>query len=334
MRAALILALLVLIPAGSSHAHVRSSAGYGDVRGDGGSVHYELSLETAVLDAAAGEASPEAYVLPRVQVFLDGVECEGTADRAGAASRDGRDHTRLLLDYECHGSAGGVYEIRYGVLADGGVVDDHSNVTRYDLPGASGTFVFDAGHRELRAGEASLLTTAGRFVALGVEHILLGIDHVLFLIALLLGAGSLGTVVKLATAFTAAHSVTLALGALGWVNVPAEIVEPLIALSIAYVAAEAVVGGDARHRLGIVFGFGLLHGLGFAGSLSWSGDLDLAALATFNVGIELGQALIVLAVFPVLLLVRRLKWSPYAHTAAAACAGGFGLLWFVERLMA
>jgi hypothetical protein len=334
MRAALILALLLLIPAGTSHAHVRSSAGYGDVRGDGGRVHYELSLETAVLDAAAGDGTPEAYVLPRVEVFLDGVECEGEAERAGAASRDGRDHTRLVLDYECHGTADGVYEIRYGVFADGAVVDDHTSVTRYDLAGNAGTYVFDAGHHELRAGDATLLATAGRFVALGVEHILFGIDHVLFLIALLLGAPSLLAVVKLATAFTVAHSVTLVLGALGWVTVPPEIVEPLIALSIAYVAADVVLGGDSRHRLGIVFGFGLLHGLGFAGSLSWSGDLDLAALATFNVGIELGQALIVLAVFPVLLLVRRLRWSPGIHAAGAACAGGFGLLWFVERLMA
>jgi len=334
MRTALITALVLLLTlAGSSHAHVRSSEGYADVRGEGGAVRYELSLETKVLDAAAGDGSAEAYVLPRVQVFLDGVECEGAAERAGTASHDGRDHTRLRLDYECHGATDGVYEIRYGVFADGAVVDDHTNVTRYDLAGHAGTFVFDGAHRELTAGEASLLTTAGRFAVLGVEHILFGIDHVLFLVALLLGARGLGTVVKLATAFTAAHSVTLALGALGWVNVPAEIVEPLIALSIAYVAAEAVLGGDSRHRLGIVFAFGLLHGLGFAGSLSWSGDLDLAALATFNVGIELGQALIVLAVFPVLLLIRRLKWSPYAHACAAACAGGFGLLWFVERLM-
>jgi hypothetical protein len=335
MRTALTTALvLLLIPAGGAYAHVRSSAGYSDVRGEGSTVRYELSLDTAVLDAAAGDGTVEAYVLPRVQVFLDGVECEGAAERAGAASHDGRDHTRLRLSYRCPGSPGGAYEIRYGVFADGAVVDDHTNVIRYDLPGASGTFVFDGGHRELEAGEASLPETAGRFAALGVEHILGGIDHVLFLVALLLGARSLGTVVKLATAFTAAHSVTLALGALGWVTVPAEIVEPLIALSIAYVAAEAALGGDARHRLPVVFGFGLLHGLGFAGSLSWSGDLDLAALATFNIGIELGQALIVLAVFPVLLLLRRLSWSPFAHAGAAACAGGFGLVWFFERLLA
>ncbi len=331
---ALLVAALLLVPAGASIAHVRSTQGYSDIRGEGGTVVYDLSLESAVLDAAAGDGSAAAYVLPRVEVFLDGVACEGEAEEAGAASQDGRDHTRMRLTYECPGSSGGAYEIRYGVFADGGVVDDHANVARYELGGAGGTFVFDSGHRELRAGDRSLADTVARFVALGVEHILFGIDHVLFLIALLLGASGLGSVIKLATTFTAAHSLTLALGALGWVQVPAEIVEPLIALSIAYVAAEAVIGGESRHRLGVVFGFGLLHGLGFAGSLSWAGDLDLAALATFNVGIELGQALIVLAVFPLLLLVRRLRWSPYAHAAAAACAGGFGLLWFVERLMA
>jgi hypothetical protein len=333
MRVALITAALLLVPAGTSLAHVRSSQGYAEIRGSGGEVRVDLSLESAVLDAAAGDGSAAAYVLPRVQLFLDGVECDGSVLGTGTASRDGRDHTRLALGYACPGSPDGAYEVRYGVFADGGVVDDHSNVADYDLGGASGTFVFDAGHVELEAGSASLADTAARFVTLGVEHILLGIDHVLFLVALLLGAGSLGAVVKLATAFTAAHSVTLALGALGWVEVPAEIVEPLIALSIAYVAADVVLGGDTR-RLPVVFGFGLLHGLGFAGSLSWAGDVDLAALATFNVGIELGQALIVLALFPLLLLVRRFRWSPVAHVGAAVCAAGSGLLWFFERLMA
>jgi hypothetical protein len=334
MRVVALIAALLLVPAGASFAHVRSSQGYSDIRGQDGSVLYDLSLESAVLDAAAGAGPAAAYVLPRVQVFLDGVECDGEVRQTGTASRDGRDHTRMLLAYECPGSPAGAYEVRYGVFADGGVVDDHANIARFDLGGAAGTFVFDAGHHELTVGDGSLAETVARFGTLGVEHILLGLDHVLFLVALLLGAPSLRSVVKLATAFTAAHSVTLALGALGWVEVPAEIVEPLIALSIAYVAADAVTGGESRHRLGIVFGFGLLHGLGFAGSLSWSGSLDLTALATFNVGIELGQALIVLALFPALLLIRRHRWSPIAHAGAAACAASFGLLWFVERLVA
>jgi HupE / UreJ protein len=270
-------------------------------------------------------------------VFLDGVECEGALVADGIESREGRRHTVLDLAYDCHGSPQGSFAIRYGVFADGAVVDDHTNVADFELGGSGGTFVFDAGHRELSTGNSGLLSSAGRFVALGVEHILLGLDHVLFLVALLIGARSFGAVVKLATAFTAAHSVTLALAALGWVHVSPEIVEPLIALSIAYVAADTIVGGDARHRLPIVFGFGLLHGLGFAGTLSFADDVDgrlLASLATFNVGIELGQALIVLALFPLLLLVRRFRWSPAAHAGVAVAAGGLGLLWFFERLTA
>jgi hypothetical protein len=336
MRAALITALLLLAPvAGTASAHVRSTAGYSQIRLEGGTVRYELSLERSILRSASGHApSPEAYLLPRVRVYLDGIECAGALRRSGIESRQGRDYDRLELGYRCPGSASGAYTIRYGVFADGGVVDDHTNVAEYDLGGDRGTFVFDAGHRELDVGDTSALTSARRFAGLGVEHILSGIDHVLFLVALLLGASGFVSVLKLATAFTAAHSVTLALGALGWVQVPAEIVEPLIALSIAYVAAENVFGGASRHRLGVVFGFGLLHGLGFASSLSWSGDVDLGALVSFNAGIETGQALIIVALFPALLLIRRYRWSPVAHTGAAACAALLGLLWFVERLAA
>jgi hydrogenase/urease accessory protein HupE len=336
--AALIAVLLVCAPAPApATAHVRTSAGYSEIRQEGSAVTYTLSLEAEILDAAAGTGAVEDYVIPRVQVFVDGVECDGALVSKGIEDRQGRKHTLLRLGYECHGSASGRYEVRYGVFADGGVVDDHTNVTEYSLGGEHDTFVFDAGHRELVTGQGGLRSSAERFVALGIEHILLGFDHVLFLVALLIGARSFKSVVKLATAFTAAHSVTLALAALGWVDVPAEIVEPLIALSIAYVAADTIVGRESRHKLGIVFGFGLLHGLGFASTLSFADDLDgrlLASLATFNVGIELGQALIVAALFPVLLAIRRFRWSPVAHAGAAAAAAGLGLLWFFERLMA
>jgi hypothetical protein len=335
------LVLLALAPA-TGWAHVRSTAGYAEVREYGGAVRYELSLERRLLQAAAA-AEPEAYLIERVQVLLDGIACEGALLGTRDEQRDGRAYTRAVLEYDCAGSPAGAYELRYGVFSDAdAVVDDHTSVTDYALGGKRGTFVFDAGHRELDVGDAGALSSAGRFVALGVEHILLGLDHVLFLAVLLLGARGVGSVVRLATAFTVAHSVTLALAALGWVQVPGEIVEPLIALSIAYVAVENVIaanspGGESRHRLAVVFGFGLLHGLGFASTLSFTDEIGgplLASLLSFNLGIELGQALIVLAVFPVLLLVRRLRWSPAAHAGAAAVAAGFGFLWFVERLMA
>jgi HupE / UreJ protein len=330
------LVLLALAPA-AGWAHVRSTAGFAEIRQEGATVRYELSLERRLLIAAAA-GGVEAYLVDRVNVLLDGVRCEGALAGTSEEQREGRAYTRAVLDYECAGSPGGEYEVRYGVFTDGdAVVDDHTNITDYQLGAATGTFVFDAGHRELDAGESGPLSSAGRFVALGVEHILYGIDHVLFLVVLLLGARGFKSVVKLATAFTVAHSMTLGLAAAGVVHVPAEIVEPLIALSIAYVAAENILGGETRHRLAVVFGFGLLHGLGFASTLSFTDDLGgrlLASLFSFNVGIELGQALIIVALFPVLLLVRRVRWSPFAHAGAAAVAATFGLMWFFERLLA
>jgi hypothetical protein len=125
------------------------------------------------------------------------------------------------------------------------------------------------------------------------------------------------------------------LASLGWVEVPAEIVEPLIALSIAYVAVQTALGGRSRYRLPVVFGFGLLHGLGFAGSVSFGGDAAgrlLESLLSFNVGIEVGQALIVATLFPLLLLIRRYGWSAAAQAGAASAAAAIGVFWFAERL--
>ncbi|MEV6329202.1 HupE/UreJ family protein [Streptomyces sp. NPDC051909] len=170
---------------------------------------------------------------------------------------------------------------------------------------------------------------------MGLEHILLGLDHVLFLLLLLLGARGWRSVVRLATSFTVAHSVTLALAVLGWFDVPSEIVEPLIALSIVYVAVENITRGKSRHRVLVVFGFGLLHGLGFAGALDFTGHFSgrpLVSLLSFNLGIELGQLGVVLAAFPLILLARRRSWSALAHVGAAA-VGAVGLVWFVERLL-
>jgi hypothetical protein len=331
--AAATLLLLAVTPA-ASPAHIRTTAGYSQIREHDGVVHYRLSLESALLAAASGHGDPAPYVLPRLEVSLEGVACGGSLRRSDRERRDGRDYTVLDLAYDCPGAESGAYSIGYAIFADGGVVDDHSNIADYELGKARGTYVFDAGHHRLDAGDSTALGSAARFATLGVEHILSGLDHLLFLVMLLVGARGLRQVVKLATAFTAAHSVTLALGALGWVHVAPQIVEPLIALSIAYVAAENVLGGASRHRLGLVFGFGLLHGLGFASAMSWSGHLDLGALLTFNAGIEAGQALVVAAVFPALLLVRRFRWSPVAHLATAACAGAVALVWFVERLVA
>jgi hypothetical protein len=179
---------------------------------------------------------------------------------------------------------------------------------------------------------------AGRFILLGVQHIFLGYDHIMFLFALMLLGGRLMDLVKIVTAFTVAHSITLALAALQAVTLPSRLVESAIALTIAYVAAENLfLKEPAGHRWMLTFGFGLIHGFGFAGVLR---ELGLparglaASLLGFNVGVELGQVCIVGAFFPLTRWLsgrRRRKFKRRLVVAASCAILAFGAGWFVER---
>jgi hypothetical protein len=180
-----------------------------------------------------------------------------------------------------------------------------------------------------------------RFARLGFGHILPGgLDHILFVVALAMGAPRLGPLVKLATTFTVAHSLTLSLAALGLVSAPAAIVEPAITLSIAVAAAlsfRAATTDVGWIRLGVVFGFGLLHGLGFAGALAETGlprGAELAALAAFNVGIELAQIAVIALVLAALRLARPLARDPLLISRpVTACVAVAGLVWTAQRLV-
>lgn len=190
------------------------------------------------------------------------------------------------------------------------------------------------------------LAVARTFVPAGIEHILIGPDHVLFLIGLLLLGGSLWRLAGIVTAFTAGHSVTLALAALDLIAPPARLVEAAIALSIVVVGVDNLLvasvrsqtGADARDiRVWAAAGFGLVHGFGFAsvlkgfglpaGALGWS-------LASFNAGVEIGQLIVVVLVAAVLERVRRQRpaWTgPLVRIGSAAVilAGSY---WFVQRV--
>ena len=181
--------------------------------------------------------------------------------------------------------------------------------------------------------------TFRRFVMLGVTHILpWGIDHVLFVLGLALLSPRLGPLLAQVTAFTAAHTLTLALSSYGVVRLSPAVVEPLIALSIVYVAVENVVSPKLRaSRIVLVFAFGLLHGLGFAGVL---GDIglpvgrQLTALLGFIVGVELGQlAVIAMAAVAVGLWVRLGGRREALVRWASVLIAAFGLFWFVQRVL-
>jgi hydrogenase/urease accessory protein HupE len=201
--------------------------------------------------------------------------------------------------------------------------------------------LLDAAHASIthwQGGRQGWWSVATTFVGEGIRHIFIGPDHVLFVIALLLLGGSIGRLVKIVTAFTLAHSVTLALATLQLVNPPGRVVEPLIALSIVYVGVENLRARDKPRdlRVPIAFGFGLVHGFGFASVLRDFG-LPPAAIApslvAFNLGVELGQAAIVLAVAPLLGLTR--SKAP-ARGRLVLVGGSLGVIaagawWFAER---
>lgn len=186
---------------------------------------------------------------------------------------------------------------------------------------------------------------AGTYFILGVEHILMGIDHLLFVLALLLLTPGTGRLVKTVTAFTVAHSITLGLATLGIVHVAPTPVEAVIALSIAFVAAEIVYGHRGQAGLAarmpwiVAFTFGLLHGFGFAGALSEVGLPEghiPTALLFFNLGVEAGQLLFIVAVLALVAAVRRVRiaWPRWAELAPPYVIGSVAMFWVIQRVAA
>jgi HupE / UreJ protein len=203
--------------------------------------------------------------------------------------------------------------------------------------------VIDVPLDALHAGSGSIADAARRYVGLGIEHILLGIDHLLFVFGLLLLVRGPWMLIKTITAFTLAHSITLALATLGFVAVPSRPVDAAIALSIVFLGAEILRARQGRPGLAarrpwvVAFAFGLLHGLGFAGALTAlglaPGEIPLALLF-FNVGVEIGQLLFVGACLALAWALRQLQvsWPRWAVPLPAYAIGTIAAFWFIERM--
>ena len=266
-----------------------------------------------------------------------------------------------------HGSfVGGAFVERWRAECPGGLVGgtiriDGLSATRTDvlarIEWSDGTtqsarLTPDRDAFEAKAAPGSI-EVAKTYFMLGVEHILLGIDHLLFVLGLLFLVGSWRQLVATVTAFTVAHSITLAAATLGWVHVAQAPVEATIALSIMFVAAEIIHGAHGERRLAsrapwlVAFVFGLLHGFGFAGALREVGlpqkDVPVALLF-FNVGVEAGQLLFVAAVVAVFSILTRLlrgrgardhgPWRSemLVRTPAAYVIGSIAAFWTVQRV--
>ena len=181
----------------------------------------------------------------------------------------------------------------------------------------------------------SMWATLLQFMPLGIEHILTGYDHIAFLLAIVVIELSIKEILKIITAFTVAHSMTLLLAALNIVRLNSALVESFIALSICYVAFENIFKKKATHRWVIAFGFGLIHGFGFASALSGLivGKANLLfSVLCFNLGVEMGQLMLLFALLPILYLLK--KQIGFRVVTVSASTGIFviGLTWLIERI--
>ena len=325
---------------GAAIAHQGGTTGHATVSVSGQSVRYALSLPTEGLgDATRDLRELAAAVARHVVIEADGAACSGVPAGTRPPSA-GRASIEVVVLYACAAPIRNL-SIRDGIDALLGV--DHHTIADIQWPGGTRQVIFEKGQRQASiamTGEASPERGAvGQFVfylGLGVEHIIGGIDHLLFLAALLALARGVWQTVKIVTAFTVAHSITLSLAALGLVDVPASIVEPLIAASIIWVAVENLVAPAGVGRRWLVAGaFGLVHGLGFASALielDLSRDALLRALVGFNVGVELGQLAFVAVFLPPFIWASRADRLPRLPQLLSVLVALVGAVWLVQRL--
>jgi hypothetical protein len=333
---------------GSAGAHTGGSTGYASILVQRNVIRYSLSLTPSSLPPAVAEELAQAraghagsrerllgHVRRKVALTAQGTRCE-SAQGFLEPGRNDVETVTLVVDFACAGPVRdlGVRDDLFDVLGP-----DHHTLARVEAESSTQQFAFATEAREARfalSGPGERSAWSPSFFRLGMRHILGGYDHLLFLLALLLRGGRLLSLLKIVTAFTLAHSLTLALAVLDVVVLPERLVEGAIALSIALVAAENLRPCPATSRRWLLsLGFGFVHGFGFSSALR---ELGLprhglaASLLGFNLGVEAGQALVVAVTLPLLLWMRARPWEPRAVRLASVALAAVGLGWFVERV--
>src|SRR5262249_49227835 len=303
-------------------AHTGGSTGYASVAIDGATARYTLTVWPDTLPAAVADAIRPArggpgreqllgWIRDKVTLSAKGQRCRPTSGSVSEPAPS-TGAVAAVVGFAC---AADIRDFRIRDDLSDVFGPDYHTLARIDAPGQTTQFAFSTESREASVELHGQSRSRGfsSFVLLGIEHILTGWDHLLFLLGLLLCGGGWLTLARLITAFTLAHSVTLALAVLDIVTLPDRLVEAVIALSIAFVAAENIFTRPVASRRWMVsFAFGLVHGFGFSSALR---ELDLPrhglvlALFGFNVGVELGQGVVVAVALPLLALIRRTGWE-------------------------
>jgi hypothetical protein len=365
---ALSMALLLTISAGARAHEIRPTIADVEVGADEVTLTLRITLETilAGIDLATVEDTndaPEAFLYDRFRAMEpDTLEAALRADwpriaRGFLIEVEGQRLPPEIVEVAIP-AVGDLELPRDSILTIAAALPEGQAGVRLGLAPGYGTFVprqvgggEDAYEGFLSGGEltpelprAEVLTEGAgavflRYIGAGFEHIVpLGLDHILFVLGLFFFATQLGPLLWQVSAFTVAHTITLALAATNIVTVPAAVVEPLIAASIVYVGIENTIGrGTTRGRTALVFAFGLLHGLGFASVL---GDYGIAserfavALVGFNIGVEFGQLAVIAMAFALTGWFLHRSWYRKAIAIPASLAiSAVGAYWVVERTL-
>jgi HupE / UreJ protein len=289
----------------------------------------------------------DAYVKSHVQVL----GCELSSSAQKVVTRDDAAYASLVYAVACVQAQTQAVApaIRYTLFKD--IDANHRATARIEWAGVVTAQVLNPQETVVADSTNRAHTEPWAFVREGIHHIVTGYDHVLFLLCLLFPSvmrrtktgwvpveqlsQALWPVLGIVTAFTVAHSITLTLAALQWVSLPASLIEPLIAVTIAIAALDNLRPVLGRRRFLMTFLFGLIHGFGFAGVLQ---ELELptsafvGALLQFNLGLELGQVTIVAAVAGLLFCVReRAAYVPWVIRGGSIAAIAVAVVWFIER---
>ncbi|WP_286228578.1 HupE/UreJ family protein [Neobacillus mesonae] len=341
--------LLILLPFGSilsspASAHTNNSEGFSNIEVKEKTLDYELKLDLEELGHALNKETDQKqlinnkviqeYINSHIKLYADSQLIEGIIEKNDIEMIKERPFAVINLAYNIEHKPEKLV-VEYNMFMDNSD-PSHANYATVKLNGKQQEKILTFESREVEIGEISFLQNVKQFVVLGLEHIFTGYDHILFVISLLFGARTIRHILSLVTAFTIAHSITLALATFDIVQLPSRFVESAIALSIIYVALINIFNKDSKHQPWLAFGFGLIHGFGFAGILSEM-RLDTnhmaMSLLSFNIGIEMGQLLIVSLAFPIIMWIRKLKYKPikWVIPSTSAAIFAFGLVWFIQR---
>ena len=361
-------ALLMSAPAAWAH---KPSDSYLTLRVDAQGVNGQWDIALRDLDVVLGldadgdgqitwgevrarHADIAAFVLARLQVHADGLPCTVSAGAQQVDEHTDGAYTVIPLQLQCAKPPTEAVTVGYTLFAD--VDPQHRGLLNLATPGGTRTAVLgpQSATQTFTVGagaEAGPLAQFLTYLHEGVWHIWIGFDHILFLLSLLLPAvgvwrqgrwqpverlrEAVWDVLRIVTGFTVAHSITLSLATLGLVSLPSRLVESVIAASVVLAALNNVWPVFQGRRWGVAFGFGLIHGFGFASVLVDLGlpkDALALALVGFNVGVELGQLAIVVAFLPLAFALRgSLFYKRGVLVAGSLVIAAIASAWFLER---